>query len=315
MRKGAEMRLSLDEAIMNARNAGYARRFPVGNDPRLRNGAVFSEIIPRFSLTKGAPIFALGSCFARSVEEQLPDFSLPTRILAVPKSERLGRPNGILNEYNPGTMCQRIEYAAKGASFGDLCIAPESTGYIDLLLPEHVTPVTKERLMKRRAEVDKVYAELFACEAVIITLDLVEAWYDKAAGLYLNRLPPAALLLEDRERFEIHILDVHETELLLQRMVNALKQIGVTKILLTVSPVPLESTYSGMDCVMANILSKSILVVSANRLRQINPEVDYFPGYEIVLSAGPECYDRDSAQVRDDVVELVTSYLIDRYAT
>src|SRR3984893_1984558 len=206
------MRLTLEEAVRNARNSGYARRFPTQDDPRVRNGAVFSEILPRFSLTKGTSIFTLGSCFSRSVEERMQGFLLPTRSLAVRGSERPGRPNGILNEYNPGTMCQRLEYAARGASFGDLCIAPEGDGFLDLLLPEYVTPSTKERLLERRAEVDRVYSALSACEAIIITFDLVEAWYDKAAGLYLNRIPPAPVLLADRDRFELHILDVDKTQ-------------------------------------------------------------------------------------------------------
>jgi hypothetical protein len=167
--------------------------------------------------------------------------------------------------------------------------------------------------MERRTEVDKVYTALFASEAVIVTLDLVEAWYDKTANLYLNRLPPTAFLLADRERFEMHILDVHETQLLLERMVNALRAMGVTKILLTVSPVPLETTYSGKDCTIANTYSKSVLVVSANSISRLYREVDYFPGYEIVMSAGPEFYNPDSVHVRDDVVELVTNYLIDQY--
>jgi hypothetical protein len=82
------MRLTLEEAVTNARSAGYARRFPVQDDPRVRNGAIFSEILPRFSLTKGTSIFTLGSCFSRSLEERLEDFSLPTRSLMIPSSER-----------------------------------------------------------------------------------------------------------------------------------------------------------------------------------------------------------------------------------
>jgi hypothetical protein len=310
---GAEMRLTLEEAIKNAKNAGYARRLPAQDDPRIRNGAVFPEIVPRFSLAKGTSIFIVGSCFARSVEEKLQEFSLPTRRFAAPESERPGRPNGILNEYNPGTMCQRVEYAAKGASFGDLCIAPEGDGYIDLLLPEYVTPATKERLLERRAEVDDVYIDLAASEAVIVALDVVEAWYDKAAGLYLNRIPPAAFLLADRERFELHILDVDDTQRLLERMVNALTAMGIAKILVTVSPVALEATYSGKDCVLANSYSKSVLVVSATHVSRIYREVDYFPGCEIVTSAGPDSYAPDFIHVREHVLDSVANYLIDRY--
>jgi hypothetical protein len=89
----------------------------------------------------------------------------------------------------------------------------------------------------------------------------------------------------------------------------------VAKILLTVSPVPLETTYSGKDCAVANTYSKSVLVVAANNISQLCPEVDYFPGYEIVMSAGLEYYDSDFVHVRDDVVEMVTSYLVARYAS
>jgi hypothetical protein len=309
------MRLTLEDVIKNARSVGYARRFPESGDPRIRNGVIFSEIAPHFSFAKGASIFTLGSCFARNVEEKLIGFSLPTMRLAVPASERPGRPNGILNEYNPGTMCQRLEYAANGQSFGDLCIAPEGKGFVDLLLPEYVTPTTKERLMQRRAQVDDVYAFLSTSNGIIITFDVVEAWYDNATGLYVNRLPPADVLLADRKRFEMRILDVHETLGLLERMMNALTAMGVNKILLSVSPVPLETTYSGTDCVMANNYSKSVLVVSANTLSQRHQEVDYFPGYEIVTSAGRENFDADQIHVRDDVVELVSNYLVKKYVT
>lgn len=307
------MRLTLEDVIKNARNAGYARRFPGPGDPRVRDGMIYSEISPSFSFVDGASIFTLGSCFARNVEEKLTGFSLPTMRIAVPSDERPGRPNGILNEYNPGTICQRLEYAANGQSFGDLCIAPEGEGFVDLLLPEYVTPTTKERLMQRRTEVDDVYTFLSTSDGIIITLDLVEAWYDNATDLYVNRLPPADILLADRKRFELRILDVHETLALLERMVIALTTMKVNKIILSVSPIPLEATYSGTDCVIANNYSKSVLVVSSRSLSQRHQEVDYFPGYEIVSSAGRENLDADQIHVRNDVVELVSGYLVMKY--
>lgn len=307
------MRMTLDEAVAKSRIAGYARRFPARDDPRRRHGGVFSEVFPRFSLTRGAMVFTMGSCFARNVEEKLPNFVLPTKKFAAPRSERLGRPNGILNEYNPGTMCQRVEFAGQRASFEDRCIAPVEGGFIDLLLPEYTTPATKERLMERRREVDYVYAELFKCEAIVITLDLVEAWFDKLTGLYLNRIPPPAYLGVDRGRFEIHILDVDESYAMLERMVTDLLQIGLKKILLTISPVPLEVTYSGNDCFAANTYSKAVLIACAHKLCHNFAQVDYFPGYEIVMSMGAQSYEDDSIHVRDAVVEEVTAFLVERY--
>ncbi len=210
-------------------------------------------------------------------------------------------------------MCKRIENAGRAESFGDRGIAAEGDGYVDLLLPEYVTPATKERLLERRAEVDRVYVAMSTCEAAIVALDAVEAWYDTAAGLYLNRIPVAPLLLAERERYEVHILDVDETQALLDRMVRALLDSGVRKILLTVSPIQLEATYSGTDCLMANSYSKAVLVASAHAMKRRHHEVDYFPGYEIVASAGAQFYEADSVHVSDAAIELVTSYLVTRY--
>lgn len=308
------MRLTLAEVVANARAAGGARLHPGRDDPRLRDGAVFPAISPRFSWARGASIFTMGSCFSRSVEEKLQGFRVPALGLSVPAHERPGRPNGILNEYNPGTICQRLEYAARGASFGDAGIAAESEGFIDLLLPEYVTPSTRERLLERRAEVDRVYAALPACDAILVTFELVEAWYDRDAGLYLNRMPPVSALMAGRERYEVHILDADETASLLDRIVAALAAVGLRKILLMVSPVALEATASGWDCVIANSYSKSVLVACASRLRQRHPQVDYFPGYEIVGSAGRACYDADAVHVLDEVVERVAGYLVECYA-
>ena len=137
---------------------------------------------------------------------------------------------------------------------------------------------------------------------------------DRGAGLYLNRMPPVSALMAGRERYEVHILDADETASLLDRIVAALAAVGLRKILLMVSPVALEATASGWDCVIANSYSKSVLVACASRLRQRHPQVDYFPGYEIVGSAGRACYDADAVHVLDEVVERVAGYLVECYA-
>ena len=308
------MRISLDEAVAKSRLAGSAQLFPKKNDDaRLRDGVIYSKVFPRFALTPGAAIFTLGSCFARSVEERLPGFSLPTKRVAVPKTERLGRPNGILNEYNPGTMCQRLECAARRETFSDLCAVADKDGYIDLLLPEYTQPSDMDRLMQRRAEVDEIYKALFTCEAIIITLDLVEAWYDASAKLFLNRIPPAACLTNERERYEVHIFDSQETYQLLRRMTVALNEIGLRKIIMTVSPVPLEATYSGRDCFAANFYSKSVLIASANEISREFAQVDYFPGFEIVMSRGANSYTASPIRVQEEIVEQVTAYMVESY--
>jgi hypothetical protein len=308
--------MTAEQEFANAANLGDATLFPARDDARVRNGLVFPKIFPRFTISRGSSVFTMGSCFVRHIEEKLPEFDLPTLGFRTSKRERVGgdgRPNGILNEFNPGTMCQRAEFAAHGASFGDLCISPENDGFVDLMLSKYVASVSMDRVLERRAEIDQVYASLFRCETVIVTLGLVEAWYDKVTKLYLNRMPPAAAVLGGGGRYEMRVLDVDDAYPLLERMVRALISMGLKKILLTVSPVPLEASFSGTDCVTANTFSKSVLLVCARRLTLKFPEVDYYPGYEIVTSGGPAAFRADARHIQDDVVEQVTSYMLDHY--
>jgi hypothetical protein len=120
-------------------------------------------------------------------------------------------------------------------------------------------------------------------------------------------------LLTDRDRFELRVLDVNETQALLDRMVCTLVTMGVRKIILSVSPVSLEQTFSGRDCVVANSYSKSVLIACSMAISQHYREVEYFPGYEIATAARADSYEPDQVHVRDDVVELITKYLVDTY--
>lgn len=306
----------MEQELANAADLRDESLFPARDDARVRNGLVFPKLFPRFTIAKGTSVFTMGSCFVRHIEEKLPEFDLPTLGFRTSKRERMGgngRPNAVLNEFNPGTMCQRAELCARRASFESLCICPEDDGFVDLMLSKYVTSVSMDRVLERRAEIDRVYASLFRCETAIVTLGLVEAWYDNVTNLYINRMPPPAAVLGGRGRYQMRILDVDDAYPLLERMVRALMTMGVKKILLTVSPVPLEATFSGTDCVTANTFSKSVLLVCAQRLTRKFPEVDYYPGYEIVTSGGPASFRADARHIQDDVVEQVTSYMLDHY--
>jgi hypothetical protein len=57
------------------------------------------------------------------------------------------------------------------------------------------------------------------------------------------------------------------------------------RIVITVSPVPLENTFSTMDIVVANTWAKSLLRAVAHEWAAAHPNVDYFPSYEIVQSS------------------------------
>lgn len=83
---------------------------------------------------------------------------------------------------------------------------------------------------------------------------------------------------------------------------------------MTVSPVPINSTFTSSDCVTANEYSKSVLRVCAERLSKRFANVDYFPSYEIARSGGLSSYAGDNIHVKNEVVEKITSCMIQKYS-
>lgn len=305
----------MEEALGAYRQSGDASGYPGKSDPRFRGRLIFPAVSPRFTIPRGAQIFTIGSCFARNVEEKLAGmFRLPTSEFSVPKSEWKARPNGLLNEYTPGAMLQRIGNALGREEFGERAIVKMGEGFADLLLPGG-TPVPIERVIERRQQIDRVYSRLRDCEIVIITLGLVQSWYDARDGLYLNRMPSQWAMRNFPGRYFVRILDFETSYALLRNAVGALISAGIGKILVTVSPVPLQISFSGVDATIANSYSKSILRVCAERLRAEFGQVDYFPSYEIVLSAGSDAFKDDNVHVRDEIVGQVTEYLAATYVS
>lgn len=302
--------LALQQTITNKQN----RTFPDARDPRARNGALFPAHAPKFPIEfgPGHTVFTIGSCFARNIEEALENrgVNLPTRSFGVPKSEWPNRPNGILNEFNPGAIAQRILYALAGKEFTDETIVPSGELFADLLLPGG-GDVTLERARERREHIADVYRSLGNSDVVIITLGFVESWFDGQTGLFLNRPPPHAFGSKAGDRYSLRRLRVEDSMPLLDAAVCALGERGIRSVV-TVSPVPLSTTFSADDCVVANEYSKSVLRVCAENLRR-HPLVDYFPSYEIVRSCGLPAYEDDCVHVREDLVAQIVEYMVSSY--
>lgn len=236
--------------------------------------------------------------------------NLPTQAMTAPPSEKKGRANGLLNEFTPGAINQRVLSALKDQPLSNGTIVPQKDGYADLLLRTGVT-VSLERAQERRVQIDNIYRELSKSDIVIITLGYVEAWYDQETKLYLNRKPPHTRETVRSDRYIFKRLTFSESMTLLEPAIDALVQRGL-KIILTVSPVPIATTFSGNDCVTANQYSKSILRTSVGEL-SAKANVDYFPSYEIVRSGGLGSYQSDNVHVKDSVVQQVTQYMVDAY--
>lgn len=294
------------EVLRNTLRNKAGRRFPEQGDSRCRDGMLWPEIRPGFAIPFGpeASVFTIGSCFARHIEDALEPLGvrMPTRGFS---------PGHVLNEYNPGTISRRILDALSGTESPAETIVATGGGWLDLLLMDDIQP-SPEQVQVRRTEVARLYAGLADCDYVIVTLGLVECWFDRLAECYINRLPPMDLARTDG-RFEFRRLGVEDALPLLWEAFEALAAAG-KKLVLTVSPVPIWTTFTQDDAAVADSYSKAVLRICADRLAAGFPNVDYFPSFEIVRSGGIGAFQADNLHVRDAVVRAVTAEMVRAYS-
>ncbi|MEP3334386.1 GSCFA domain-containing protein [Sedimentitalea sp.] len=308
--------ISSSDAMKQARTGRSARNFPAKDDARFSNRMLFPHLKPSFELHTGNMVFTIGSCFARNIETRLDGFVLPTRSVDLPAVDIKARHgNGILNEFTPGSIAQRIRWAlgAQDTTSLKAGYAGDEEKSYDTLFPKGKRrPLA--RLKEIRGLVDGVYANLARSDAMIVTLGMAETWYDKDNEIWLNRMPEIAELQAEPNRFQFRIMSVDDSFMLLSEAFGGLIDGGMKKIILTVSPVPLQTTFSGTDCVTANSYSKSVMRVCAEQLRmRFVGVVDYFPSYEMVLSGGPAAFQQDFVHPKEDVISRVTEYMVRHY--
>lgn len=290
------------------------RIYPNKSDSRYSENFITPSFTPKFGIDIASvvPIFTIGSCFARNIEEVLEPMGvvLPTYQFDAPKEEWSGRKNGLLNEYNPGSISQKIIATLRKEMAPEETILEHANLYYDLLLCGS-SGVSYDRAINRRNEINSVYEYLVKSEVVIITLGFIEAWYDNYTNQWLNRMPPHGKQT-DPNRFIFKRLDVHDVMPMLSEALSELNYLNM-KIILTVSPVPIHTTFTKFDCTVANEFSKSVLRVCCERLSNEFKNVDYFPSYEMARIAGLMAYEDDNVHVKNSIVEKITSYMVKKY--
>lgn len=292
------------------------RKYPDRDDARFDDYLILPSVKPSFRIGANSSVFTIGSCFARNVEEALVarGVTVPTAHFSAAKDEIPGRANRVLNQYNPGTMLQCVQDAFGKPTKGGVYDSKVEGKVVDCLLSTGGTPTTKARAKGRRSEITQLYKDgLAAADTVVITLGLIETWVDNETGIFLNETPPPKLVRSNANQFGFRRLSVAECDELVSTMVELLNSDRKRNVVLTVSPVPLQVTFSGGDAVPANGYSKSVLRVVAETVSNNFDGVDYFPSYECVTTTGFRGFGDDNVHVRPKVVERIVNYMLDEY--
>ncbi len=284
---------------------------------------------PKFTISKGSAIYTVGSCFARNVEVALNqqgmnvlgyDFSIDEQYIVSNLGVMNNRASGraILNKYSTHGIAAEFDRVINKREIVDHGFVEISEGkWVDPLLSGSVIkPLLFDELCTIRASVDDLVASSVDADVVFITLGLNEVWFDHHTQSYMNAAPPPVMMRNDSDRFEFRtpcyaeVLEKIRKTVLLIRSVSS-KDV---KFIVTVSPVPLSTTWTASDVIAANTHSKSALRVAAAELTNEFDFVDYFPSYEMVTNSPRQlAWKQDQLHVDKKMVEFVISKFVDRY--
>ncbi len=302
------------EDLGRNRLAGWPSRQKGGErlSPVARPGFKSSKV-----LKKTDRVFTIGSCFARNIEEALVDAGLDvvTSRYSIPASEWEGRPNGILNKYHPYAMLNELVWALTEEKFpyDTAFVEMGKDQWIDMHLPGHAHPVSRERVVERRKEICRLYEEVRTCNVVMLTPGLVEAWWDNEGRCYTDRTIPRGVSNQHPDRYEFHVLSYEEVYTAMSSMIRLLRTNcrPDLRVFVTVSPVPLGATFTSNDVLIANTYSKSVLRTAIEHIVCENDFVEYFPSFEsVTLSDRDHVYGNDFIHVKDEAVrELIGRFV------
>jgi len=288
---------------------------------RLREPLFAPAISPGFKMQREDKIFAIGSCFARGVElaligQKMDVLSKTAEFDSFPAmNDELAL--GFTNKYNTFSIHDELRWALDtAAEFPRQSLVDLGNG---VFYDPHTNPTLQlvglEETLHRREIMQMATRRISQCRIVIITLGMVEVWRDKIANVFINRLIPD-MLRSYPDRYELHLTNFVENLSSLERIHGLLSQFGHEdiQIVVTVSPVPLQATFSGEDVVIANTYSKSLLRTVAQEWAAAHKNVHYFPSYEIVQNSDRNLtWEEDMRHVKGSVVRHIMDLFLRNY--
>jgi hypothetical protein len=277
---------------------------------------------PTFQISPHAKIFTIGSCFAREVDRALTKvgFDVISRSKELARVvDRTGNDESLYNKYTIHSILNEIRWALdpQHSYPGQHALVEVSDGKWDDPQLGGLSLSSKlGDLLVLRESYCKSMKRMVEADVLVITLGLVEAWYDKLSKLYLNGPPPLKTAKRNPERFELHVLDYQDIVEALEEVHVLVRQFGKpgVKFLVTVSPVPLLSTFRSQDVLVANTYSKSVLRAAVEKFVLNHDDVDYFPSYEFVTLGNPnENWSHDFRHVNPRLVDRIMSSVMTKY--
>ena len=265
-------------------------------------------------------VFTMGSCFAREIRFALaelgvlvsPRFETVRLNMAEQRVDRLPEEQH-LNYYNTFTIRQEFErfagiwrqsdddyWSVKRNLFG------RSVSYQDPY--KRLTfGADPEKLLSAVSQVNSVIDSGISNASIFFfTFGMAEVFKKKDNGLIAGQ-KPAYLGGGGSTELDFHAIRFVDNYENLEQIRAIIKANNPNaRLVVTVSPVPLERTFSGNDIVVANMAGKSMLRACLEEFSDNYDDVTYFPAYEIVSMIGESAFERrDLRHVDQKVVSTI----------
>ena len=268
-----------------------------------------------------AGVFTMGSCFAVEIRHALMargydvypkynkiEFDGHNQLLAsLPARDNV-------NHYNSFVIRQEFERAFGNSNYdpNDFIehVSPRQKSAMGEVLRwqdpyrKRVYAVNRESLFNLSSKISGcIRTAIHNADIYVITLGLTEVWKNNTNGLFINQAPsekPGFSFVEST--YEQNYDNMHRVCSLLE------DHFPGKPVILTVSPVPLNRTFTSNDIVVANMESKSILRAVAARVAKEKKNVTYWPSYEIALAR--DLFEDDGRHVRRAGIDLIVDQFI-----
>jgi len=239
-------------------------------------------------LTKKTPVIAFGSCFAEHITGYL-----SAKGYTIASDQGRGIIDFRAGVNNTFAVRQLFEWVYDGKVFAEETWHDSSKNIIT-------------RNKKIRNETLKAFgiAKIF-----IITLGLSEVWYNKQTGGVFWRAIPESQFDPNIHAFKVSTFAENKSNI--QYIYDTIKKYNPkSKIIFTISPVPLVATFRPESCITANCVSKSILRAAVDEFYRENNgsnnrQLFYWPSYEIVKELHRDPYAGDNRHIKKECVKAI----------
>ncbi len=324
--------LTNKEALANIKNNDYSKWYDQNESTKhLASGRLENEIFepfisPEFKFSRSDNVFAIGSCFARGLEnallgDKIKVLSVTDKFDQYPLTMKGVTPRGYMNKYNTYSILYEFLWAFEDLNNnGQYFIESRDGRFLDLNTNHTLNESDFSTTLEKRKKLKETMLQVKDCKLLTITLGMIETWYDTQNRIYLNMTPTPAILEKYPGRFEVRILDFNENLENLERLYALLKKNCSSKlnIVITVSPVPIMATFTKRDIVIANMLTKATLRTVADTWASMHPDVHYFPAYEIVMFSDQKTvWQKDRRHVKNEmatyIMEVFKKHYLNNY--